>query len=278
MPVPGLLLDVTRTQRIDWRFATDETAPSCRALMATSYIVNSCLPAPSSVLSLPLGPQNDFQKAFWKLRASEQESYNLQYEPLKPKVVRRLYTDNVLGRGAAVGAQFRMRRVGGWWLVDWLGSAHVLEKQSVQQQKYSAHASSRHSNRKRPRPCASQRLCPLVTTPCKAAVAPPAAPPYKVSYVRRTARRTPLPYRASSRTRCTSTSSRTASSPPLRGRCRGGYRCSRCASHPGCWPSLVTAPAALPHFYAMLRLEARACAENLHMHLHALAVLHNQHG
>ncbi|KXZ54425.1 hypothetical protein GPECTOR_5g79 [Gonium pectorale] len=31
-------------------------------------------------------PMNDFQKAFWKLRASEQESYNLQYSPLKPKI------------------------------------------------------------------------------------------------------------------------------------------------------------------------------------------------
>ncbi len=35
--------------------------------------------------------QNDFQKAFWKLRASEQESYNLQYSPLKPRIVSVVY-------------------------------------------------------------------------------------------------------------------------------------------------------------------------------------------
>ncbi|EFJ45566.1 hypothetical protein VOLCADRAFT_94019 [Volvox carteri f. nagariensis] len=31
-------------------------------------------------------PMNEFQKAFWKLRASEQEAYNLQYSPLKPRI------------------------------------------------------------------------------------------------------------------------------------------------------------------------------------------------
>ncbi|GFR46801.1 hypothetical protein Agub_g8433, partial [Astrephomene gubernaculifera] len=31
-------------------------------------------------------PMNEFQKDFWKLRASEQEAYNLQYSPLKPRV------------------------------------------------------------------------------------------------------------------------------------------------------------------------------------------------
>ena len=29
-----------------------------------------------------------FQKQFWLLRQSEQESYNMQYSPLKPRVVR----------------------------------------------------------------------------------------------------------------------------------------------------------------------------------------------
>ncbi|KAG2489679.1 hypothetical protein HYH03_011788 [Edaphochlamys debaryana] len=31
-------------------------------------------------------PMNDFQKKFWKLRASEQEAYKLQYEPLVPRI------------------------------------------------------------------------------------------------------------------------------------------------------------------------------------------------
>ena len=31
---------------------------------------------------------NTFQRNFWLLRQSEQESYNYQYAPLKPRLVR----------------------------------------------------------------------------------------------------------------------------------------------------------------------------------------------
>lgn len=31
-------------------------------------------------------PMEKFQKVFWKLRASEQSSYTLQYAPLAPKI------------------------------------------------------------------------------------------------------------------------------------------------------------------------------------------------
>ena len=33
-------------------------------------------------------PMNQFQRQFWLLRQSEQESYNYQYAPLKPRLVR----------------------------------------------------------------------------------------------------------------------------------------------------------------------------------------------
>ncbi|KAG2436194.1 hypothetical protein HXX76_006506 [Chlamydomonas incerta] len=53
------------------------TQPFAVLLMRSAY---------DTVDDLDFIAMNDFQKNFWRLRASEQEAYNLQYEPLKPKI------------------------------------------------------------------------------------------------------------------------------------------------------------------------------------------------
>lgn len=39
-----------------------------------------------AVDALDFIPMDNFQRIFWKLRQSEQEPYNFQYDPLKPRV------------------------------------------------------------------------------------------------------------------------------------------------------------------------------------------------
>eukprot|EP00198_Chlamydomonas_reinhardtii_P010335 XP_001699672.1 predicted protein [Chlamydomonas reinhardtii] len=53
------------------------TQPFAVLLMRSAY---------EAVDDLDFIAMNDFQKQFWRLRASEQEAYNLQYDPLKPKI------------------------------------------------------------------------------------------------------------------------------------------------------------------------------------------------
>ncbi|GLC41889.1 hypothetical protein PLESTB_001043800 [Pleodorina starrii] len=57
-----------------------------RKNLAQPFAVLLMRSAYETVDDLDFIPMNDFQKAFWKLRASEQEAYNLQYSPLKPRI------------------------------------------------------------------------------------------------------------------------------------------------------------------------------------------------